>query len=169
MARTSSGTSEPDAAVVRALNDHMVSQLLQEPPGPLVERGYALRVLETRGRVSGLARRAPIGVLQSAGQWWLVSPQGTRDWVRNLRADPRCALLAGDERMPRRAVEGSVEQLATVVPEYLAVVTVPWAREAFPVSPESPQAVVFERASAMAVFRLDPGDDIATVSGRRCS
>jgi deazaflavin-dependent oxidoreductase (nitroreductase family) len=43
-------------------------------------------VLEVRGRTSGLPRRVPVNLLELDGEHYLVSPRGTGEWVRNLRA-----------------------------------------------------------------------------------
>lgn len=45
-----------------------------------------LPVLAVRGRTSGQWRTTPIVVLEHEGGRYLVSPRGTTDWVRNLRA-----------------------------------------------------------------------------------
>ena len=72
------------------------------------------RTLEVTGRTSGLPRRTPVNLLHLDGDEYLVSPRGTTDWVRNVRAaggtlslhrgrhrDCRVAVeLAGDDRLP---------------------------------------------------------------------
>src|ERR1700745_780157 len=45
------------------------------------------RVLEVRGRKTGLARRTPVNLLSLDGREYLVSPRGETEWVRNVRAD----------------------------------------------------------------------------------
>jgi deazaflavin-dependent oxidoreductase (nitroreductase family) len=45
------------------------------------------RVLEVRGRKTGLARRTPVNLLSLDGRQYLVSPRGETEWVRNVRAD----------------------------------------------------------------------------------
>lgn len=55
-----------------------------------------LPVLAVRGRTSDQWRTTPIVVLQHNGGRYLVSPRGTTDWVRNLRA-------AGGGELRRRA------------------------------------------------------------------
>lgn len=57
------------------------------------------RVLETRGRRSGLPRRTPVNLLTIDGTGYLVSPRGETDWVRNVRAaGGSLALLVGRRR-----------------------------------------------------------------------
>jgi deazaflavin-dependent oxidoreductase (nitroreductase family) len=53
------------------------------------------RVLEVRGRSSGLPRRTPVNLLEFAGELYLVAPRGDTQWVRNLRVTPRCTLYVG--------------------------------------------------------------------------
>ena len=57
------------------------------------------RVLETRGRTSGLPRRTPVNLLAIDGREYLVSPRGNGQWVRNVRADHgRLTLILGRRR-----------------------------------------------------------------------
>jgi deazaflavin-dependent oxidoreductase (nitroreductase family) len=57
------------------------------------------RVLEVRGRKSGLARRTPVNLLSLDGRQYLVSPRGETEWVRNVRADGgKLDLLLGGKR-----------------------------------------------------------------------
>jgi deazaflavin-dependent oxidoreductase (nitroreductase family) len=57
------------------------------------------RVLETKGRRSGLTRRTPVNLLTLDGNQYLVSPRGNGEWVRNVRADDgRLDLLLGHRR-----------------------------------------------------------------------
>jgi len=57
------------------------------------------RVLETRGRQSGLLRRTPVNLLTVDGHEYLVSPRGHSQWVRNVRADEgRLTLILGRHR-----------------------------------------------------------------------
>ncbi len=75
------------------------------------------RVLETKGRVSGAARRTPVNLLSLGGRQYLVSPRGHGDWVRNVRADEgRLVLILGRERRPYVGRE-----LATDDPQAVAV------------------------------------------------
>lgn len=142
----------------RAVNARMVERLLAEPPRPLAQGGYALRVLETRGRRTGGLRRTPLGVVEVAGQRYLVSPNVRRDWVLNLCAQPECALLAGDERERRRAVRVDGADAVAAVRTYLAALQIPWALQAFPVSADAPQEDVAAHMDEMAVFRLDSSE-----------
>ncbi len=64
------------------------------------------RVLETRGRQSGLPRRTPVNLLTVDGHEYLVSPRGNGQWVRNVRADDgRLTLILGRHRQAYLARE----------------------------------------------------------------
>jgi deazaflavin-dependent oxidoreductase (nitroreductase family) len=142
---------------LRAMNDDMAARLLAQPAAPLPEGGYALRVVRTRGRRSGEPRRTPVGVTRLHGRDYLVSPDPSRDWVRNLVAAPDCALLAGDEQRDCVAVPAPPDEAAEVVSTYLRAVTVPWALRAFPVTPDASPAEIGAHLDSIAVFRLDAG------------
>jgi deazaflavin-dependent oxidoreductase (nitroreductase family) len=64
------------------------------------------RVLEVKGRKSGLPRRTPVNLLVLDGQEYLVAPRGVTEWVRNVRADDgRLDLLLGSRRHSYRGEE----------------------------------------------------------------
>ncbi len=49
-----------------------------------------LALLETRGRVSGLPRRTPVGNGRDGDTFWIIAEHGTRaGYVRNIQRDPR--------------------------------------------------------------------------------
>ena len=146
----------PSRAEIRAINTRMVEQFLGKDPEPLVEGHYAVRVLESSGRVTGRATRTPLGVTQVAGRHYLVSPDPSRDWVRNLAAEPRCALVSRDGLQPRIANPVAGEEAVTVIATYLSTVRVPWALQAFPVAPDAPREEIAAHLDTIAVFRLDP-------------
>ena len=81
---------------------------------------WGSRVLETRGRTSGLPRRTPVNLLTIAGQRYLVSPRGEGQWVRNVRADDgRLTLLLGRRREDAIATEVPVEERVEILRAYL--------------------------------------------------
>ncbi len=47
---------------------------------------WGSRVLEVRGRRSGVLRRTPVNLLSLGGATYLVAPRGETQWVRNVRA-----------------------------------------------------------------------------------
>src|ERR1039458_3522842 len=63
---------------------------------------WGSRILEVRGRQSGMPRRTPVNLLDFEGRQYLVSPRGDTQWVRNARADGgRLALILGRRRDER--------------------------------------------------------------------
>lgn len=147
-------------AEAREVNRTMSERLLAVDAQPVADGGYALRVLQTRGRRSGSDRYTPVGVVGRAGNRYLVSPDPNRDWVENLVVDGDCLLLARDERDPRHAVRiggGSGDQEAVeVIGIYLSSMTVPWAIRAFPVPQDAGPDEIAVHLDGIAVFRLDP-------------
>lgn len=72
------------------------------------------RVLETRGRQSGLPRRTPVNLLSVDGHEYLVSPRGNGQWVRNVRADGgRLTLILGRHRQAYVAHELATDDVRT--------------------------------------------------------
>ncbi|WNV88196.1 nitroreductase/quinone reductase family protein [Umezawaea sp. Da 62-37] len=139
----------------RTMNTQMAARILGTPAEPVPEGGYALRVVRTRGRRSGEPRDTPIGVTRLHDRHYLVSPDRSRDWVRNLITTPECDVLAGAEAEPCTAVPAAGEEAATVVSTYLTAVTVPWALRAFPVAPGAPIGEITAHLGSIAVFRLE--------------
>ncbi len=135
----------------------MVKRLVSTPPVPLVEGGYALRILHTVGRRSGQVRSTAVGVLQRNGNSYLVCPDRTRDWPRNLVADQTCLIQAGTERAPFAAIPVEGGEAVDTIGAYLAVVQVPWARRAFGLGENPGREQIGAALSRMAVFRLEPG------------
>jgi deazaflavin-dependent oxidoreductase (nitroreductase family) len=56
---------------------------------------FGSRVLEVRGRSSGLPRRTPVNLLSFEGERYLVAPRGDTQWARNLRVAGEGRLLVG--------------------------------------------------------------------------
>lgn len=143
---------------MQEMNDQMVDRLLHQQPQPLTEGGYALRVLETRGRRTGRVHRTPLGVLLRHGTQHLVCPDRSRDWVRNLDTSPDCLLstAAGSELTRASSVTASLA--AEIVACYLAVVTVPWATKSFGLHDDADLAEIEAALPRMAVFALNGRD-----------
>jgi deazaflavin-dependent oxidoreductase (nitroreductase family) len=67
---------------------------------------WGSRVLEVKGRKSGLPRRNPVNLLTLGDHQYLVAPRGEAEWVRNVRAaDGHLTLLRGKHRDDRIATE----------------------------------------------------------------
>jgi deazaflavin-dependent oxidoreductase (nitroreductase family) len=81
---------------------------------------WGSRILEVKGRTSGLPRRTPVNLLDLDGRQYLVSPRGEGQWVRNLRADGgRLALILGRRRDERTARELSDAEKSPILRAYL--------------------------------------------------
>ncbi len=81
---------------------------------------WGSRILEARGRQSGMPRRTPVNLLEFEGRQYLVSPRGETQWVRNVRADHgRLALILGRRREERIAEEIPDEEKAPILRAYL--------------------------------------------------
>ena len=81
---------------------------------------WGSRILEVRGRQSGMPRRTPVNLLDLDGRQYLVSPRGDTQWVRNARADGgRLTLILGRRRDARVAQELSDSEKAPILRAYL--------------------------------------------------
>jgi deazaflavin-dependent oxidoreductase (nitroreductase family) len=127
--------------------------------GWVTRRGISVwgsRVLEVRGRKSGLPRRTPVNLLRLDGAEYLVAPRGETEWVRNVRAaDGSVALLLGRQREERTATEVTGGDRVPVLRSYLKR----WKMEVGiffdGVSAESSDAELASAADRHPVFRLD--------------
>ncbi|ORA14663.1 nitroreductase/quinone reductase family protein [Mycobacterium arosiense] len=95
-----------------------VSRFHRYIANPVTRRLPTQVLLETTGRVSGRARRTPVGGRREGRAFWLVSDHGeAADYVRNIKADNRvririrgrwrpgtAALLPEDDPVARLAV-----------------------------------------------------------------
>ncbi|HEY3735211.1 MAG TPA: nitroreductase/quinone reductase family protein [Streptosporangiaceae bacterium] len=115
------------------------------------------RVLEVRGRKSGLARRNPVNLLTFDGKQYLVSPRGQTEWVRNVRADDgRLDLLLGRRRQHYRGQELPDDQEKVAV---LRAYLKRWKAEVGVffdgVGPDSTDEQIKDIAHKHPVFQLD--------------
>lgn len=78
----------------------------------------ALSVTRRRTRAP---QRVPVIPVDVEGQRYLVSPRGDTDWVRNLRATPRCTLGPHGQELAYRASEIAVADRPPVITAYRAV------------------------------------------------
>ena len=153
-------TPAPDFSSVqeyRESNRRMAESILAAEPAPYTDGGYVRRVLEVRGRVSGQTHLVPIAVISLAGSRYVVSPVRQRNWVRNLLADPRCAVRSRGTREPARAdLLDDTSLVADVVSAYIALMNAPWAVAQFPFPADARHAQIQAAAADVAVFRLNP-------------
>jgi len=77
------------------------------------------RVIEVRGRASGLWRATPVKLLELDGQRYLVAMYGQTGWAKNLRAQGGGRLRLGRAVTPFRAVELSDADKLPVLRAYL--------------------------------------------------
>ncbi len=56
---------------------------------------WGSRVLQVKGRSSGIIRETPVNLLSHDGNRYLVAPRGTTQWVRNLRVAGEGGLKLG--------------------------------------------------------------------------
>ncbi|HEY3810968.1 MAG TPA: nitroreductase/quinone reductase family protein [Acidimicrobiales bacterium] len=81
---------------------------------------WGSRVLEVRGRKTGLPRQVPVNLLTCDGAQYLVAPRGEAEWVRNVRAaDGHLSLLLGRHRDERTATEVTGADKVPVLRAYL--------------------------------------------------
>jgi deazaflavin-dependent oxidoreductase (nitroreductase family) len=118
---------------------------------------WGSRILEVRGRKSGLPRRTPVNLLVYDGGEYLVAPRGQTEWVRNVRADGgRLVLLLGRRREPVHAEELADGDKVDVLRAYLRR----WKAEVGVffdgVGPEASDEELAAIADRHPVFRLSP-------------
>lgn len=113
------------------------------------------RILQVRGRASGIARRVPVNPLAVNGGRYLVAPRGHTQWVRNLRAAGEGDLLLGRRCEHFRAVELMDGSKVPILREYLRR----WKWEVGQffdgVGPDSPAEELARIAPDHPVFRIE--------------
>jgi hypothetical protein len=78
------------------------------------------RVLEHKGRRSGVLHHTPVNLLAIEGTDYLVAPRGETEWVRNVRAaDGQLTLILGRRRDHRSAIEVPVGERTDILRTYL--------------------------------------------------
>jgi deazaflavin-dependent oxidoreductase (nitroreductase family) len=115
------------------------------------------RVLEVKGRKSGLPRRTPVNLLSFESAQYLVSARGEGEWVRNVRADEgRLDLMLGTKRQHYRAQEVGDDDKVQILRAYLRR----WKAEVGVffdgVGPDSTDEEIRAIAHKHPVFQLQP-------------
>ena len=115
------------------------------------------RVLEVKGRKSGLARRTPVNLLTLDGRQYLVSARGHGEWVKNVLASQgQLDLLLGRRRETRHATELGDGDKVPVLRAYLKRWKVEVGRFFEGVGPGSTDDQILAIAPKHPVFVLDP-------------
>ena len=139
--------------LVKAGNTMMIQRIRLLPAQTYQEGKGVFRVVETRGRRSGQLRYVPLAVALWHGQKYLISPEHTRDWVKNLLASDECTLIAGKEREHCHATLTLDEEAIAIVKAYIASLP-DWALQQFPFSAHASTEEILSKQDKFAVFRL---------------
>src|ERR1044071_343921 len=116
---------------------------------------WGSRVLEVRGRKSGVPRRTPVNVLNLGRVRYLVAPRGQTQWVRNLRAAGEGDLLLGRRREHFRAAEIADSDKEEILRAYLRRWTWEVGQFFSGVEPDSPRAELERIAPDHPIFRIE--------------
>lgn len=114
-----------------------------------------ITLMATQGRRSGKIHVTPMTPIEMEGARWLVSPYGIRDWVKNVRANPRVQLMRGGKREDLEVEEVHGSQAARVLKQYVndLTITQPYVDAA----PDAPVEAFEKIVDRHPVFRLiDP-------------
>jgi len=116
---------------------------------------WGSRILEVRGRTTGVPRRTPVNLLSLDGVRYLVAPRGHTQWVRNLRAAGEGDLLLGGRREHFHATEIADAGKQEILRAYLRR----WKWEVGQffsgVGPDAPSEELERIAPDHPVFRID--------------
>lgn len=88
--------------------DWFTRNILNQTVQTLTKLGISLwgsRILEVRGRKSGVWRSVPVNLLTLGGNDYLVAPRGETQWVRNLRVAGEGRLRVGNRTTTFEAEE----------------------------------------------------------------
>ncbi len=133
--------------------------ILNRTIGGLTRAGVSVlgsRVLEVKGRTSGLPRQTPVNVLTLDGRQYLVSPRGEGEWVKNVRASGgQLDLLLGRTRETRHAVELADADKVPVLRGYLKRWKMEVGQFFQGVGPDSSDEQMLAIAPKHPVFLLD--------------
>ncbi|TMC02414.1 MAG: DUF385 domain-containing protein [Chloroflexi bacterium] len=118
-----------------------------------------MATLQVRGRRSGRPLSLPVVLVEQDGDRYLVAMLGeATNWVANVRADGRRAVLGHGRREAVRLEEVEPGSRAPILRRYLQVA--PGARPHIPVDRRAPLADFERIADRYPVFRIR-ADDVA--------
>ncbi|SRR6266496_1871588 len=113
------------------------------------------RVLEVKGRKSGIWRATPVRLLELDGQRYVVAMYGETGWVKNLRVQGNGRLRQGSNVTDFRAVELADKEKVGVLRAYLKRWWSLVAQITTITSPDAPDEEIVKAASLHPVFRLE--------------
>jgi deazaflavin-dependent oxidoreductase (nitroreductase family) len=122
----------------------------------LLRRGLPLGpfyLLSVRGRKTGQIHCLPVTPIRHDDEWWLVSPYGEVDWVRNARVSGEVTLRRGCRHLPYLIRELSPTESAPILKEYVrrfGIIVRPY----FAAPVEAPLEAFEAEAHYHPVFRL---------------
>lgn len=135
---------------------HLVDPLTRFLVGTLgVDDHNGTRVIEVKGRKSGVWRATPVRLLEIDGQRYLVAMYGKSGWAKNLRAQGSGRLRMGGRLTDFRAVELSGPDKLPVLRAYLKRYWSIVARMTTVTSPDAPDEEIAEASPLHPVFRLE--------------
>jgi deazaflavin-dependent oxidoreductase (nitroreductase family) len=134
---------------------HLVNPLTRLLVGKLGLDNDGVRILEVKGRNSGVMRATPVRLLELDGRSYLVALQGETQWVRNLRARGGGRLRLGHQIKEFRAAELADSEKLPVLQAYLRHWWSQSASLTMVSSPEAPDEEIMMAAPTHPVFRID--------------
>lgn len=135
---------------------HLVDPLTNFLVGKLgMDDHNGTRVLEVKGRVSGVWRSTPVRLLELDGKRYLVAMYGETGWVRNLRNQGSGRLRLGSNIKEFRAMELTGKEKLEAFRAYLKRWWSLIAQITTVTSPDVPDEELAKDASMHPVFRLD--------------
>jgi deazaflavin-dependent oxidoreductase (nitroreductase family) len=112
------------------------------------------RVLEVKGRTSGVWRANPVRLLELDGRRYLVAMYGNAQWVRNLRARGGGRMRLGSQATDFRAVELDDAEKLPVLRAYFKRYWSLVAQMTTVTSPDAPDEEIARAPPLHPVFRL---------------
>jgi deazaflavin-dependent oxidoreductase (nitroreductase family) len=116
------------------------------------------RVLEAKGRKSGVWRATPVRLLELDGKRYLVAIYGATNWVKNLRSQNTGRLRIGSRVTEFQAVELSGDEKLPVLRAYLKLYWNLVAQMTTVKSPDAPEGELMKAGLYHPVFRLEETD-----------
>ena len=113
------------------------------------------RVIEVKGRSSGVWRSTPVRLLDLDGRRYVIAMYGESNWAKNLRAQGGGRIRMGNHVTDFRAIELIDEDKLPVLRAYLKRWWSLVAKMTIVTSPDAPDEEIAKAASMHPVFRLE--------------